>query len=69
MEVNAKRQGKAAELYTEWKFLAVNPSNSTIMATYGQTDSWTLGDSIFVDRWLQTGLVDDSVRDSHIIYW
>ncbi|EIM89463.1 uncharacterized protein STEHIDRAFT_52330 [Stereum hirsutum FP-91666 SS1] len=55
---------KAADLYSQWKALAVDSPTSSLLATYGQSSSWTLGDNIFFDLWLQTGLVEESVRIS-----
>ena len=36
-------------------------SDQHVLATYGQSNSWTLGYNLFADVWLQTNLVDSSV--------
>jgi len=36
-----------------------------LLATYGQTDSWTLGYNLFADVWLETNLVESSVYIGH----
>ena len=44
----------------QWKNLALG-NDQHILATYGQSNSWTLGYNLFADVWLQTNLVDSSV--------
>jgi hypothetical protein len=36
-------------------------SDQHLLATYGQSDSWTLGYNLFADVWLSTNLVEPSV--------
>ena len=53
-------QNAASKLYTQWKSLALS-SDKHLLATYGQTNSWTLGYNLFADVWLGTNLVESSV--------
>ena len=53
-------QSTAANLYTQWKSLALT-GDSRLLAAYGQMDSWTLGYNLFADVWLGTDVVDSFV--------
>ncbi|KAH9021634.1 hypothetical protein EDB84DRAFT_1274897 [Lactarius hengduanensis] len=51
----------AARLYSQWRSLALD-SDQHLLAAYGQAGSWTLGYNLFADVWLDTGVVESSVR-------
>ncbi|KAI9433020.1 hypothetical protein H4582DRAFT_1820406 [Lactarius indigo] len=51
----------AARLYGQWRDLALD-SDQHLLAAYGQEGSWTLGYNLFADVWLDTGVVESSVR-------
>ncbi|KAH8997957.1 hypothetical protein EDB92DRAFT_2024888, partial [Lactarius akahatsu] len=56
----------AARLYSQWRSLALD-SDQHLLAAYGQVGSWTLGYNLFADVWLDTGVVESSVRLSSFI--
>ncbi len=54
------QQNASANLYAEWKSLAL-AGDQHLLAAYGQANSWTLGYNLFADVWLGTGVVESSV--------
>ncbi|KAH9000737.1 hypothetical protein EDB86DRAFT_2802105 [Lactarius hatsudake] len=57
----AKYSSIAARLYSQWRSLALG-SDQHLLAAYGQEGSWTLGYNLLADAWLDTGVVESSVR-------
>ncbi|KAH9071185.1 hypothetical protein EDB83DRAFT_2505800 [Lactarius deliciosus] len=56
-----KYSSTAASLYAQWKSLAL-AGDDHLLAIYGQAGSWTLGYNLFADVWLNTSVVESSVR-------
>ena len=54
-------QTVADEYYAQWKSQALAQDNH-LLVQYGNESSWSLGENMFADRWLQTGLIDQEVR-------
>ncbi|KAI0030848.1 hypothetical protein K488DRAFT_53350 [Vararia minispora EC-137] len=50
----------ATSMYTQWKSMALGQNNKMLIA-YGRTGTWTLGYSLFADKWLGLNLVDSFV--------
>jgi hypothetical protein len=51
-------------MYEKWKLLAF--ANGHLQAAYDDEASWSLGYNLFADLWLQTGLLNASMIDSHV---
>ena len=47
--------------YAQWKSQAL-ASDNHLLIQYGNESSWSLGENMFADMWLQTGLISREVR-------
>ena len=54
-------QTVADKYYAQWKSQALAQDNH-LLIQYGNESSWSLGESMFADMWLQTGLISQDVR-------
>ena len=53
-------QTVADKYYAQWKSQALAQDNH-LLIQYGNESSWSLGESMFADMWLQTGLISQDV--------
>ncbi|THH05059.1 hypothetical protein EW146_g10004 [Bondarzewia mesenterica] len=56
-----KYADQASSLIQQWQTHALSASSRNLLATYGQSNSWSLGYNLFADRWLGTNLVPSEV--------
>jgi hypothetical protein len=54
-------QTVADKYYAQWKSQALGQDNH-VLVQYGNESSWSLGENMFADMWLQTGLISQDVR-------
>ena len=54
-------QTVADAYYAQWKSHALGSDNH-LLVQYDDSSSWSLGESMFADMWLQTGLISRDVR-------
>jgi hypothetical protein len=52
--------------YAQWKSHALGSDNH-LLVQYGDESSWSLGENMFADLWLQTGLISQDVRIRSLI--
>ncbi|KAH9957083.1 hypothetical protein BC827DRAFT_1227395 [Russula dissimulans] len=55
----------ADSYYDQWKGLALAPDNH-LLVQYRDESSWSLGDNMFADLWLQTGLISQDIFTAHV---
>lgn len=54
-------QTVASAYYSQWKSHALG-SDDHLLIQYGDESSWSLGENMFADIWLQTDLISSDVR-------
>ena len=54
-------QAVADAYFAQWKSHALGSDNH-LLVQYGDESSWSLGENMFADMWLQTGLISRDVR-------
>lgn len=59
-------QNIADAYYAQWKSHALGSDNH-LLVQYGDASSWSLGENMFADLWLQTGLISQDVRIRSLI--
>ena len=59
-------QAIADAYYAQWKSQALGSDNH-LLVQYGHESSWSLGENMFADMWLQTGLIGRDVRIRSLI--
>ena len=52
--------------YDQWRSHAFGSDNH-LLVQYGDESSWSLGENMFADMWLQTGLISQDVRVRSLI--
>jgi hypothetical protein len=60
-QVTGVVQTVADGYYAQWKSQALSADNH-LLIQYGNESSWSLGENMFADMWLQTGLISQDVR-------
>lgn len=51
--------------YAQWKSHALGSDNH-LLVQYGDESSWSLGENMFADLWLQTGLISQDIFAAHV---
>jgi glutaminase A-like protein len=59
-------QTVADAYYAQWRSHALGLDNH-LLVQYDDESSWSLGESMFADMWLQTGLISQDVRIRSLI--
>lgn len=59
-------QAIADGYYARWKSQALG-SDDHLLVQYGDESSWSLGENMFADVWLQTGLIKQDARIRSLI--
>lgn len=65
MSTSGNYSTTADSYYNQWKSLALAQDNH-LLVQYGNESSWSLGDNMFADLWLQTGLISKDIFTAHV---